>query len=256
MLAPTSAQYLLRKLLTYAALPLGVALALLVLAFLTGRRRWTLAAAALLCLSSLPAVGDRLIGVLEERYPRLEAHQCPPADAIVVLGGIVGDWDEALRIEWSDAVERYEWGVRLQQLGKAPLLILSGGALDRLGNRLTEGDAMREAASREGVPEDAIRVIRDVAVTADEAAAVAELARRERLERVILVTSAFHMPRAVYLFDLEGLKTVPFPVDYRQPAGRPARILDFVPQADGLRHTELTLKEFYGLLYYRVFSGW
>jgi len=252
MFALLSFPMLVRKLVTFAVLPLGIVLLLLLVAF-AFRKRWMIAAAGLvLYLSSVPLVGDHLVGALEGQYPRLRVEVCPAADAIVVLGGVVADWDGGKRVEWSEAVDRFEGGVQLWKAGKAPVLVIGGGELDYFDDGSTEGDAMRQAAEERGVSGRAIRVLRDVSVTADEARRTAELARQEGWRRLILVTSAFHMPRAMRLFARSGLEVVPFPVDYLGHTERPFELLDLAPQANALVHTEVALKEFYGLLYYRL----
>ena len=80
----------LNKLLPLFVLPLGLALLLLLLA-LWRKQRWpVVAAVVLLCLASMPVVGNMLIGWLESRYPAVPVAQVEPADAVVVLGGILG----------------------------------------------------------------------------------------------------------------------------------------------------------------------
>lgn len=245
--------FVVRKALTFLALPLGL-IVLLLLAGLLMRKRWLVGAALLfLYLVAIPFTSDRLIGMLEDRYPRLGIEDCPPADAIVVLGGAVSDLGVGAP-EWTEAVDRFEQGVALHRTGKAPRLIFGGGALSWVGKHYTEGDAMTAAAINHGVPAEAIRVVRDVGNTAGEAAGVATLARAEGLQRIILVTSAFHMPRAALLFRRHGLEVVPFPVDYQFVKRRPVTLLSFLPQGTALLNSEAAFKEFYGLLYYRLRS--
>ena len=252
MLALPTLLFVLRKVATFALLPVGLTILLLAAAILFKRIRFVVAALLVVGVGSMPIVSDALVGVLESRYPRLTVAECPPAEAVVVLGGTVVDWTEGQsRVEWSSAVDRFEQGVALVEKGRAPLLVLSGGRLDWLEGEPWEGDALRQAAIRRGVKAESIRVIRGVAVTADEARAVRELG----MERVILVTSAFHMPRSVFLFKRAGVDVVPFPADYQTRSRFRFDPLSLVPQAAGLEKTELAVKEFYGLLYYRLAGG-
>lgn len=250
-----SLSYILRKVATFLALPLGLTMLLLALAAVFRNRRLAAAALVLVYLSSVPVVSNRLLGVLEGTHPRLSVEACPASDAVVVLGGVVGEWDGSQGVEWSEAVDRFEYGVRLYQAGKAPRLVLSGGLLPSGRTGRTEGDAMRQAALGRGVPEKAIRVVRGVSVTADEARAVEKLAESEGFRKLILVTSAFHTARALYLFERAGLEATPFPVDY-QARREPFTAMALVPQADSLVKTEILLKEIYGLLYYRLGGAW
>lgn len=244
-----------RKVLTFLALPFGICLCLLAVGLATSRRRFMAVALAILVVCSTPVVSDLLLGVLEQKHTRLSVEDCPNADAIVVLGGLVNEWRGRDLVEWSEAVDRYEGGIRLVQADKAPQIIFGGGLLRPVAAGRTEGQAMRAAALGRGVAPECIRLLPRVAVTADEANAVADLAESEGFRRIVLVTSAFHMPRAVHLFERTGLTVTPFPVDYLAPDQGGLALLDFVPQSEALWQTEIALKEFYGMAYYRLLGA-
>ena len=84
--------------------------------------------------------------------------------------------------------------------------------------------------------------------TAKEAAAVAALLRPMGADRVLLVTSAYHMPRARVLFERAGLRVHPFPVDFQVSAGRRPSMADLLPSASSLRLSEQSLREILGRL--------
>ena len=110
----------LNKLLPIFVLPLGWVLLLLGLALV--RRKWwpVVVAMLILLVASLPATGNRLIGWLESFYPALKISEAGPADAIVVLGGILGPKAAPGYVtNWSESSERYD-GWRDQGL---PLVI-------------------------------------------------------------------------------------------------------------------------------------
>ncbi|MCP5114397.1 MAG: YdcF family protein [bacterium] len=245
----------MRKLLTLALMPLGLVFCLIA-AGLVFKKRWLVVAGlALLMVASTPVVGNGLVSILERQYPLVEVADCPRADAVVVLGGVVSDSRGSVEsIEWSDAVDRFLKGLFLVQAGKAPALVLSGGDLPWAAPEYTGAVAMRDTAVRFGLASDAIHMIRGVANTADEARAVKALASEKGWEKLVLVTSAFHMPRASMLCRREGIEVFPFPADYQFAARRPLRATDLVPQADGLSKAARALKEFYGLAYYRLFD--
>ena len=69
---------------------------------------------------------------------------------------------------------------------------------------------------------------------------------------IILVTSAFHMPRSVEHFEREGVEVIPFPCDWRADRERPRTFLDWLPSAEALRDTELALREHYGRWFYAL----
>jgi uncharacterized SAM-binding protein YcdF (DUF218 family) len=76
---------------------------------------------------------------------------------------------------------------------------------------------------------------------------------RERgWQKIILVTSAWHMPRAARLFRKAGVDFIPFPVDFQIDSNSSLTLLDFLPRAEGLQKTETALREWYGILFYAL----
>ena len=244
----------LNKLLPIFALPLGVVFLLLLLALLR-RKRWpAFLAAAVLYGSSIPAVGNRLIGWLETRHPAVAIAQAGKADAIVVLGGIFGPQVKpGYLANVAESGERLEAGIVLHQAGAAPWLLFTGGRIPWEGRDKVEGEDSRAAAIARGVPAEKILITREVGNTADEAQAVRELLRTRGLKRVILVTTGWHMPRAAWLFRRAGIDCTIFPVDFRRDPVRHTTLLDFLPTAGALQETETALREIYGNLFYRLF---
>ena len=228
---------------------------LLIYALLSAKR-WPVGVALLiLYFASIPLVGDRLIGWLESRYPALAIARVESADAIVVLGGIFGPpVAEGMLPNLSDSVERLEAGIVLMQAGKAPQLVFTGGRLPWENRARLEGEDSKAQAVLRGIPSDKILVTREVGNTADEARAVAELMQKHQWRRIILVTTAWHMPRAARLFKQAGVDCIIFPVDFRSDVRRPLTMLDFVPGADALRNTETALRECYGSAFYALKS--
>jgi uncharacterized SAM-binding protein YcdF (DUF218 family) len=157
-------------------------------------------------------------------------------------------------LEWSEAVDRFEQGIALMKAGKAPLLIFTGGRLPWSKQQITEGQELQTAALARGIPASSIIVTEEVGNTADEAKAVRKIAEARKLQRIILVTTAYHMPRAEYLFRTRGVPVLPFPADYNTRYDEPISVLDFLPQAGALGNTETALRETYGRLYYHFFE--
>ena len=245
----------LHKLLPIIALPLGFCITLILLALLFKKRWLAFVAVLILLIGSLPIVGDSMLKTLEDRFPKLEVEDCPSADAIVVLSGILHkSRSKSGALEWAEGVDRFEQGILLMKAGKAPLLIFTGGRLPWGNQQLTEGQELQREAVMRGVPAASILVTEEVANTADEAKAVRKIAEERKLKRIILVTTAYHMPRAEYLFRTRGVPVIPFPTDYYTRYNEPLTLLDFLPQAGALGNTEVTLRESYGRLYYQFFE--
>lgn len=245
---------LLNKILPLFFLPFGIACALVLLAIVLKKRWPGFAALAVLYLGSISFVSDRLSGWLESRYPAVPVAEAGPADAIVVLGGILGpSAPDGAVPNWSDAVERFEAGVALVQAERARRLVFTGARREWQGHPTTEGEELRRLAIARGVAPEKILVTRFVNNTATEAAAVADLMQADGQRRVILVTSSWHMPRAAYQFRRSGVDFQPFPVDFRQDRTRSLQLLDFVPSAGAWQGTETALREIYGYAFYRLF---
>ena len=244
----------LNKLLPVFVLPLGLVILLLIFA-LWRKRRWPVVAAILvLYVGSIPFVGNRLIGWLETRYAETPLDRVQSADAVVVLGGILGPENTGGTLpNWGETVERFEAGVALVQSGKAGRLVFTGARMPWDESPTTEGEELRRRAIARGVGPDRILVTREIDNTATEALAVAGLVRAQGWKRVILVTTGWHMPRAALLFKRAGVDCIPFPVDMRDDRTHHASLIDFVPKAEAWQLTETAVRESYGYLFYRFF---
>ncbi|HEY4302556.1 MAG TPA: YdcF family protein [Candidatus Didemnitutus sp.] len=244
---------ILNKLLPAVVLPLGWVFILLVLA-LARRKRWPVVVAmVLLYLSSLPLTSNALLTAIERSHPLVALGAVEKADAVVALGGIFGPpTGEDYVPNIADSGARLEGAIMLWRRQKCDWMVFTGANIPWLGRTEVEGQIGRRAAMARGVPGDRILVTRDIENTRDEAAAVAELMQQRGWKRIILVTSAWHMPRAAHLFRKAGIDFVPFPVDFRHDDQRHLSILDFVPTARSLAGTELVLREWYGLAFYTL----
>ena len=243
----------LNKLLPIFVLPLGWVVLLLLIALIRKRRWPLLAALVVLYLSSMPFVGTRLTRGLESSYPALAIDQVENADAIVSLGGIMGPTvADGFLPNVGEAGERLEAGITLWQRKKAAWLVFTGGRIPWAQQTEVEGAAAKRVAIARGIPAEHILVTREVGNTRDESHAVDSLMRERGWRKIILVTSAWHMPRAARLFRKAGVDFIPFPVDFQIDSNSPLTLLDFLPRAEGLQKTETALREWYGILFYAL----
>lgn len=269
---------LLSKLLPLALYPLGLALLLQILGLLGRRRRWRTgcgaAGVAVLWLAAMPLVSRQLVWGLEERASQLTPDPIPKADAVLVLGGSLRLAPGPRRSGAMDGPgERLLTGVDLLRRGRAPWLVVSGGRIAFTDNGPERpgaaADLSSEAAAAArlalwlGVPAE--RIVRSDSPrnTAEEAAAIARLARQRGWHSLLLVTSATHLPRALASFQrLTPLRIIPVACDYQLPDrslyGRPtpaSLLLSLLPNANALAISTASLKEHLGLLIYRL-RGW
>ncbi len=214
--------------------------------------RWLIAGGLLmLLLLSLHVVAVQLLRPLEERYPPLDLGNLAamPVDAIVVLAGgrdrlapeFAGQDDVS-----DDTLIRLRYGALLAKAMGKPILV-TGGQPDGAGR--SEADAMRISLQRDfGVQ---VRWVEAASNTTRENALYsAAMLKDEKIRRIALVTHAWHMPRAVQVFNAAGFAVLPSPMAYSST--RPLTPLDFMPSAGALRASSRALHEWIGMVWYRL----
>jgi uncharacterized SAM-binding protein YcdF (DUF218 family) len=210
----------------------------------------------LLWIFGTPAISDPLMRSLEDRFPYRSNQECPKADAVFVFGGMLGLRDHrGSGIEWNEAAERFDRAVELYKAGRARMLVLSGGP-ERYHGAPDEGELLKSKATALGVPDAAIVVTHETVNTEEEAHAIISLVALQGWKRVLIVTSAYHMPRAMRLSDDCLAELIPVPVAYETPDPKTAwaykRPEYFLPQAHALFISERALREYLGILFYAV----
>jgi uncharacterized SAM-binding protein YcdF (DUF218 family) len=252
--------YLFSKLIQPILWPFNIALLLLIAALACRYRRreetaWRLviAAVAFLLLPALPWISIGLMRSLESSYPSIAASQAPVAEAIVVLGGSI--WGaQPPRLEAEEASgSRLVPAARLYRRKKAPFIVVSSGWPYLLpdGKAGVEANDMRDFLVDAGVPEKAI-IREDRSRNTDENARyTAEIMKSRGWTKILLVTSAFHLPRAVAIFKKYGVTDViPFPTEKRVTEG-PFRFSFLVPELAALQTTTVAIKEYVGRWVYQ-----
>ena len=251
----------LSKIVPLFLLPLGLSLTLLFVG-LVSRWRWpVITSVFLLWLFSLGLVNQVLWRWLEAPLQRKPVFAAKPAEAIVVLSGGRHPAPGVARIsEWHDP-DRFLAGLDLYLAGKAPRLLFTGGSSPYRPGQLPEGQRYLQEAQKLGIPAVAMSTTPPVVNTAEEAIAIRRLLmdpQRNAADsnRILLVTSAFHMRRAQNLFERQGLEVEPFPVDF-QASGAWAGSLwrdptQWFPSAGALSSSSRALREMLGRLIYRT----
>ena len=256
----------LSKLLPLLVYPLGFSLLLLAIAAFLFKRRRALArilvavAFGILWASSTPLVRDSLVRSLEEQYLPTEL---PNTEAIVVLGGATKSANAPRPwIDVRDEGDRVLHAAQLYRQGKAPRIILSGGRIDWQGAGRAESSDMAELLEFMGVPRSAMLEDGRSLNTRQNAEHVLEIVTQEQIQGpMLLVTSAFHMPRSLAIFRKLDMDVIPAPTDFLYAEGdhrRPtpqARLLSLLPDVENLRTTTRMLKEYIGMVVYRL-KGW
>ena len=263
--------FLLSKLLPLLVYPLGLGLLLQLAGLGSGKRPrlsrgLSASGIALLWLFAMPITSRQLIWGLEEPAAALTAAEIPDADAVVVLGGGLRPALEPRRnVEVAEGGDRLLTGVRLLRQGKAAVLVTSGAQISFTGADPAPPEALsaKALAQELGVPGRQIHTNASSKTTAQEAEDIGRLAKQQGWKRVLLVTSAFHMPRSLATFQRSsGLSVIPVACDYLLPARErfgsptPGSVAgDLLPSAEALYLSSLALKEHLGLALYRL-RGW
>ena len=225
-----------------------IVILLIVIGLYTKRNSIIYFAIALFYIVSTPIFSDDFFKLVEGDQSRKSIASIEQADAIVVLSGMLSlhEMDGEEYVEWSDP-DRFFGGIALMKAGKATNLIFTGAKMPWGESNRTEGAALADYAAEYGIPYDHIVVTSLVTNTADEAIAVKNVALGNK---IILVTSAFHMPRAQMLFEKEGLEVVPYPVDFKSLSTDSITFMDYLPNGQILAKTEMGIRELMGRIYY------
>ena len=240
----------LHKILPFFVSPLGIIFIFLFASFFFKRKFFEFLAFLVLIVSTNPLVGNYLMKRLEHPYHPIPISSIKENDAIVVLSGMVSKVgnNKHSTYEFNDP-DRFFAGIDLIKQSKSDKLIFTAGQLPWTVNGLPEGYILKENAISLGVP-GVILVTEKVKNTYEESVAVTKIISNS--SSIILVTSAFHMDRSKYLFEKQGFKVTPYPVDFKTYIQK-RTIMSFLPKLEALNQTSLFIRENIGRLYYKFF---
>jgi len=258
--------FVLKKIVGYLLMPLPLGLFFLVfgvIAFALHRKtvaRWSFGAGLLvLLLASNRAISINLCSSLESRYPAMPASFSSvggaamlQADYVAVLGsghGSAPGLPASQRLSPS-ARARLMAGLRLALLLPEARLIVSGPLMG--SDKETHARALAEAAMELGFPRERIIEIDTARDTSEETIALAGLVGAKK---VALVTSAWHLPRAMHFARAAGLDALPCPSDYLGRDGNDVPAIAWCTwDVDSLGNTTRTWREYIGMLWARIIT--
>ncbi len=250
---------LLSKLLNLLAQPLNAVLLLLLLAGVLGRRRpararqASAAALLLLALTGWQAVPDALLAQLESQSTEMPGNADLQGYAgAIVLGGAL----ESGRISQhhaqpllNDSAERMTAAVALWQRHPGLRLVFTGGEGELFGSGPSEAQRAQVFFASMGVPVAALTLESHSQNTYENAVFTRGLPGLDAQKPWLLVTSAWHMPRALATFRKAGWNVSPYPVDFRTGGDTPWTLYSM---RSGVEHWELLLHEWLGWASYRL----
>jgi len=198
-------------------------------------------------------LSSSLIATLEKPYIGGIVDGNATADAVVVLGGYTSGGDEELTgIDASEAFDRILTGIELIREERADRLFVGGGMYLLNDSRKSEFSVIEPWIKRWDLTDVPIGTLGDAGNTYGESLAVKKLMDEQGWNKIFLVTTAWHMPRARAVFESSGVRVVPVGCDFRSI---PRAKLKVFPSRDRLESLHIFLKEKVGWIYYRS-KGW
>jgi len=254
---------LVSKVLSQLLLPPGILILLAMAGLLGWKARWgrTLVALSLLLLwmLSIEPVRDALLSPLENKYHAFQVESMVTAPeentVIVLLGG--GISAKAPEYGGRDALSRYAlkrtvYGADLAQQTGLHIYTTGGAVLSATTE--PEGVLMQRMLMRLGLPASAIHVETQANNTWENAANLHKALKSAGVKNIVLVTTAWHMPRAVWSFERQGFEVIAAPCDY-VVRREPYDVRSWLPRWDVMADSADGLHEYLGLMWYRLRYG-
>ncbi|WP_036482853.1 YdcF family protein [Myxosarcina sp. GI1] len=255
------------KLLPLLIYPVGLSCVLLLWALFFSRKRSrpafipVLLALIILFTAGNEKVSSWLVKSLE--WQNLPPDNLPLAEAIVVLGGATYSVEPPrVMPEINQQGDRLLYAAKLYKDGKAPVIILSGGRIPWYGNPASEAADMATLLRLMGVPQTAMILEPDSLNTYQNAIYTKKILTERKINQILLVTSAIHMPRSLAIFNKQDISAIAAPTDFlvtkfagERDESFQTRILSLIPASIYLDWTTNAIKEYIGFVIYRL-KGW
>ncbi|MDN4989054.1 MULTISPECIES: YdcF family protein [unclassified Bradyrhizobium] len=206
----------------------------------------------LFALTAFSPLGNWLLYPLESRFPAWDPTRGAP-DGIIVLGGSVDTELSAAHHTpvVPHAADRLLAPAELARRYPNARIVFTGGSANLIANDAREADYSAPILENAGVPKERLILERDSRNTYENAIFTKRLVAPKPGERWLLVTSAYHMPRAMGIFRKAGFDVEAYPVDWRM--GGRDDLFSFTNNAlEGFGHTDVAAREWIGLLAYRL----
>ncbi len=214
-------------------------------------RRFALACLTGLLVAALSPAGALIIAPLEGRFPAPTL--AGPPYGVIILGGAIDEELSAARGQTAlaDGAARLTEGAALARRFVQAQVVYSGGSSSLAGGASSEAAAARDLMIALGVEAPRIAIEERSRNTDENARFSADLLKPEATQSWLLVTSAYHMPRAMGLFRKAGFNVVAYPVDYRTAGDRRDLRIAWTPLRN-VQLFDLAIHEWIGLAAYRL----
>ena len=222
----------IHKILPLIFSPLFLSILLIIISLIYRKRIYLFASLIVILLFSNPIFSNFLNIYIEKPYVQIKDDDIKSSDFIVVLSG-----DK----------KRFSKGIDLLKIKKARKIIFTGGKVPWDNNVTTEGEIYKNLAIKSGINPDNIILTKSVQNTYQEVLAISKLIPQN--SSIILVTSAFHMSRAKFLFNKFNFMVNPFPIDFFNK-NKIFTAMDLIPSSQALNRSSKVVRELQGRMYY------
>jgi len=209
------------------------------------------AGAIVLLVCGFGPVGIWVLRPLEDHFERPGADSKAP-DGIIVLGGAIDQMIFQHRTALVPVGGRMTEAVALARRFPQARMVFTGGSDDLFSASIPEAEAAKQFFAAMGLPPERTIYETHSRNTSENAALTRELVSPKPGERWLLVTSAFHMPRAVGAFRHAGFDVIAWPADYRTIGGSKELATPIFGVSEGLALVDIAVKEWLGLIAYRL----
>ena len=213
---------------------------------------------AILYVSGATPLPEYLIARLERPFANANVANAQPADAVIVLGGyMTGSAHDSFGLNATSASDRYITGMELMRQKKVRAMILGGGPMYAEGKVTSEGLRVEKFLKTWNVAPGEIIGLEACEDTRQEANRARLVAAEHKWTNLVVVTSAFHMKRALATLQKAGLQVRPVACDFEGLPVLEGDDLGFriVPIVDRIKTLTLYLHEIIGWYYYQS-RGW
>ena len=229
-----------------------LSLLLMVTRFAALGRKLAVTTLILLALSAFSPLGNLLLYPLESRFPAWDPSRGAPYGIIVLGGSVDTDLSAAHRTPVvAYAADRMLAPADLARRYPKARIVFTGGTSNLIATEAREADYSAPILENLGIPKERIILERDSRNTWENAIFTKQIVAPKPGERWLLVTSAFHMPRSMGIFRKAGFDVEAYPVDWRM-GGRDELFAFTRNGREGLEKTEVAMREWIGLVAYRV----
>lgn len=246
--------FMFKKLITPFLVPPGIFIATLfgsALWFLFRRNRKAglvnLTIGGLMWIFSTGPIGNAFLIPLERAYKIPSNVQ---GDVIVLLGaGVYSGAPDltGIGVPSENALSRLFTVARLQKYLNIPVIISGGKVFD---HNTAEAPILKRFLVDLGIPSDKIVLENKSRDTIENAKYTLEICESLGYKKLILVTSAFHMNRAVQSFKKVGKNVIPFPANFKTWKNQRYGWSDYLPRS--FKAVSVGMKEYLGHLFYQI----